>query len=642
VARGKLGKTLGDLVAVAICPALIMALVGSLVFFLVEVLYVGQYQGSLLFILFCYVFGTVLTARIAATHAIAERAGLYGAILSLLTWFGLQRYVEYPANSEAAEYAWAAHIGWLALIWWCAHRLVWDCTVIDERQDASGAGLLQKAGLEENPEEEVAAAAPPPEAEPPRPEKGPALVAWWRRFRRYREERRRRPHTPGVWVVYFSLAALPLFGVGQSLIPPSAVGRQQRAFWLLCVYVASGLGLLLTTCYLGLRRYLRQRKLEMPRAMTGAWLLMGVTLIVVFLVVGALLPRPAAEYALVEVPWLARSRDHDASRWAVQNFDAGKNEGRAGPEAGKDEEAKAAGSRGEPKEQGGSGEKGKGGSKASAKGSGPSKQKGDGGGPKADSQKGNPSSEKAEAKGAPKGAAKTERPEPSGKGERPPEKGKQERQGEKSPPGKGSSGKAPAPTPPRPDVVPSWTTQLAVALKWLVLGVFALVIGFLVLRALLRFLANFTSWARWLLEFFRNFWQGLWPVRRDRDGAEVVREQGPAPVPFTSFADPFLSGRARRMSAEELVRYSFDALQAWAREHDLPRQTGETPLEYAERLSMEVPPLGAEVRRLAGYYVGLAYAGSDLPEDGREALQQFWQALREVAEGAQAVGAAGG
>ena len=31
---------------------------------------------------------------------------------------------------------------------------------------------------------------------------------WWQRF----VERRRRPHAPGVWVIYFSLAALPLFG----------------------------------------------------------------------------------------------------------------------------------------------------------------------------------------------------------------------------------------------------------------------------------------------------------------------------------------------------------------------------------------------------------------------------------------------
>ena len=45
-------KTLADYVAIAISPALIMALVGSLVFFLLEVVYQGRYQGSLQHILF--------------------------------------------------------------------------------------------------------------------------------------------------------------------------------------------------------------------------------------------------------------------------------------------------------------------------------------------------------------------------------------------------------------------------------------------------------------------------------------------------------------------------------------------------------------------------------------------------------------
>ena len=39
-------------------------------------------------------------------------------------------------------------------------------------------------------------------------------------------------------------------------------------FRLLVIYVASGMALLLATSFLGLRRYLRQRKLQMPLEMT--------------------------------------------------------------------------------------------------------------------------------------------------------------------------------------------------------------------------------------------------------------------------------------------------------------------------------------------------------------------------------------
>src|SRR5262249_27704035 len=131
--------------------------------------------------------------------------------------------------------------------------------------------------------------------------------SWWDKFL----ERRRRPHAPGVWVVYFSLAALPIFGIGQAFIPGTNVGSRQYAFVLLCVYVASAMGLLLTTSFLGLRRYLRQRRLEMPLTMAGTWLVTGAVLIAGLLVFTALLPRPNAEYAISQLPFAATSSEHD-------------------------------------------------------------------------------------------------------------------------------------------------------------------------------------------------------------------------------------------------------------------------------------------------------------------------------------------
>src|SRR5205085_5502980 len=134
-------KTRAHYVAIAISPALIMALVGSLVFFLVEVLYVGDYQARLLWILFFFVFGAVLVARVSMTAGIEERATVYGLILRVLTWIALQMYVEYPRASPAAAFGWAINIELIAIIWWSSHRLTWDCTLIDEDVDASGAGL---------------------------------------------------------------------------------------------------------------------------------------------------------------------------------------------------------------------------------------------------------------------------------------------------------------------------------------------------------------------------------------------------------------------------------------------------------------------------------------------------------------------
>ena len=60
----KLYMTNADYVAIAISPALIMALVGSLVYFLIEVMYVGEYQARLNYAFALFVFAAVLIARI--------------------------------------------------------------------------------------------------------------------------------------------------------------------------------------------------------------------------------------------------------------------------------------------------------------------------------------------------------------------------------------------------------------------------------------------------------------------------------------------------------------------------------------------------------------------------------------------------
>ena len=62
---------------------------------------------------------------------------------------------------------------------------------------------------------------------------------------RYRDAQRKK-HTPGTWVIYFSLAALPLFGLGQTLIPAADSDRRQASFWFLATYVAYAAALCLS------------------------------------------------------------------------------------------------------------------------------------------------------------------------------------------------------------------------------------------------------------------------------------------------------------------------------------------------------------------------------------------------------------
>jgi hypothetical protein len=634
----RLKQSFADYVAIAISPALLIALIGSLVFFLIEVLYSGVYQGRLQWILFFYVFGIVLASRVGMTEGIANRSGLYALVLSALTWVGLLIYVKFPPENPAAPLAPFINGGLILLAWWCAYKLTWDCTNIHEDMEVPGEGLLQASGLEKVKPD-------PREPEPAEPEPGPTeekaakkedgLAAWWERMQRYLS-RKGKKRTPGVWVVYFSLAALPMFGLGQSLIPPEDDGRRRYTFWLLTVYVASGLGLLLTTCFLGLRRYLRQRRLKMPAAMTGTWLTVGGAMAAVLLLAGALMPRPQSEYPLIDLG-RADSGERSASKYATKGDSPGKGEGRTGsdPKGGKG-----------GKDGNGQGEKGNGeGAKGKAEG-GKGKEQGDGSGGKQQGDKGSGGEQKGkesrdgDKSGGEKSSAQPKSRDPN----RQPDRAKQAEQknenardGEKKDGDSRSSSDTRSGSSSSPPSMSGVVAALAKFLKWVVFGVLAALLLFFLFRSGLQFLANFTEWARNLLEWLNNFWASLfggWGARGEGGGEEAVAA-GPRkapPKPFSAFANPFVTGNAERWSAKELLRYSFEALEAWARERDLGRHPGETPLEFAGRVGGEVPALEADVRRLVSLYARALYAAGELPANTPEPVRQFWLRLEAVAE----------
>ena len=66
---------------IALSPALIMMLVGSLCFFLIEVFYRGKMEGSVRWVMFWFVVGIVLVGRIAIEKS-SEYAALYGIAYS--------------------------------------------------------------------------------------------------------------------------------------------------------------------------------------------------------------------------------------------------------------------------------------------------------------------------------------------------------------------------------------------------------------------------------------------------------------------------------------------------------------------------------------------------------------------------------
>ena len=608
------GQTAVDYVTIVFSPALIMGLVGSLVFFLLEVFYRhdGPWKERLQWILFLYVFGAVLVSRISMMSEIASRHWWYGSILALLTYVGLQQFVDYPPGVK--EVSFVVNAGLVALVWWCAHRLTWDCTNVDEEAEVSGEGVLQAAGLAATEGEEK--------------EEVTDDKTLWQRWKEY-QQRRAKNRTLGVWVVYFSLAALPIFGLGQSLIPLTAPDRRAFTFWLMTVYVGCGLGLLLTTCFLGLRRYLRQKRLRMPAAMTTAWLSAGGLLIAGLLLVGALLPRPYAEYSLTDAFTQAGSKKREASKFAMKGDSPA--EGKGQPGQG-DPNAKDAGKVGEKgkgpgQDKNGKGEQGKGQDKDGKSSQGNDNQKDGKGGNdtqkdragKAPEQKGDKGDKADRANGK----------EKQGEGEK---GGKQEKDAAK---GMKEMEKGQANNPSNAlSSVQQFLQRVAPWLKWIVFAVLAVLVLVAVLRGGLAWMANFSTWAKGLLDAWRKFWERFFggaKAGEQEEGDDAVEKEIDRRLPFSSFSNPFQSGRAERLSAQQLVRYSFAALEAWARERGLERRPDETALEFADRLGEEVPALQAEARRLAQMHARAEYAAGNLPAGATEALRAFWEKLDRVA-----------
>src|SRR5262245_25723148 len=127
MAAEKPAPTAADYLASAVSPALVMVMVGSLVYFLVEVLYVGDYSDRLNWILGFFVFAIVLIARMTLRNDTSAPAALYGIGLAVPTWIALQMFVEYP-KGPLATLSWVINVALMGVVWWAAHKLTKDCT----------------------------------------------------------------------------------------------------------------------------------------------------------------------------------------------------------------------------------------------------------------------------------------------------------------------------------------------------------------------------------------------------------------------------------------------------------------------------------------------------------------------------------
>jgi len=332
-----------DYTLIALNPALVVLMVSAVLCFLVEVFYPPDMQGRMSFIAFCFSLGTVCVTRISIELGSKHALG-YGLALAVVTLLAANKFIEF--SGFWASFGFLLNVLLIAAAWYASYKLTWDSTVLEEERLGDGRGLLETAGLESGRGD---AQQPAPDAiaqdkksqEFAQPEPQPE----WDLLGGAGDSspaRQRKTHPHGVWVVYCTLAALPIFGLGQGVLQDDASRRS--ALWLFCQFLASAMALLATTSLIGIRRYLRRRNLTMPADMTVTWLATGAVIVLGVMLAALALPRPGAEVSFL--PHSLAAKNLRPNRWGtfqpVQTSDAssGKQSTGQGDATGKSERGK--------------------------------------------------------------------------------------------------------------------------------------------------------------------------------------------------------------------------------------------------------------------------------------------------------------
>ena len=631
-------NTLADYVVIGFSPVLLVGLLTCLVWFLLEMLYTGRSSVSagealwqLRYILFWFVMAVVLITRLSLTDS-GTKAIIYGLILGLVVTFATLTFVKIPVDGPLGRLGLLVPPALLALTWVCAHWITKDCTHISEDEEDESANV----GVMDQLQDKRTAQIDDPLADT-------AQGRWMADYQQERAKERRK-HAPGTLVVYFSLAALPLFGLGQAIIPRTDPDGRRYIFWLLVGYVGCGLGLLMTTTFLGLRRYMYLRKLRMPRTMTGTWLGLGAATVVLLLLVGAFLPRPDG-FITFRTPlewWKSSSEEEEdeeeASNYAVTGGKAGQGEGSGqGEGGGKDEGGQqggqhdpnaagvAGGQRGQGNQSGGGQQQG-----GNQPQSGQDQQGAQRGGQPRGEQRQGQDGQQGQQRGqqGQQGQQGQNPNDPNRQPNQPQDQGnrpgggadpRQEREGARSGARsrQGQRGQQRNRASKPSSSAESPLMNFLEKLFWIVVvlgGLFAL------------FWYRRQIWA-WLQQFLRN---PLAWFRREPVAAAPAAPVETPPRPFSSFRNPFNNPSAFP-NTEVIVQYSFDALQSWAYDHRLPRRADETPLEFADRFGGTFRDLEPGSQRLANLYSLVTYARSQPTEPAMQALREFWGQMEKAA-----------
>lgn len=576
-------QSMSSILLEVIGPALIMLMVGSLVFFLIEVFYRGPHTGRLCWVFGLFTFASVLVSRVSIESG-KERGMIFGFALGLAAFMTSFTLVEFE-GALATVLEPILLISFICVVMWSASKLTWDCTVIDKSRDSSATGIteLVRRRFQGDVDSTSATNQESNRSEASDAQAGNLIRALFR-------SRGERKNTPGIWVFYFSMAAIPIFGLGQWFVAPSSNGSYLWVVFLFAVYLAAGLGLMMTTSLLGLQRYLRKRDTFMPPEIARTWLAIGGAVALVVLAIVLVFPRPNATAALEKgLSWFS-SPNRGSSEMALgEDGQEEKDSARAqkSSEDGKktSADAKTKSTAGNQKdadrtESGGNDGKGK---------QGKSK----------DGKDGNQEGEKDSGKQS----GDKQRTSSSNRGN------------QKSNSKQGQSKQRKGPNNSSHPNSPQFLRNLSQMATWITYALAA--IAAIVLLVLFR---------KEIASFFQSLFQ-----RQEKDESEssrvVVSQPRPRPPPFEQFRSPFGSN-ASGMPPEKIVEYTFRALESWAFEQGIERTQDQTPHEFSAQLKRLGGNIGRTTEDLSNLLGKNLFGKRKIRVEELEPLKELWNLMQ--------------
>ncbi len=554
----KLRPTSFDYALAALSPVLIILMIGSLVYFLITTLYQGDFHARLMWILGLFTMASVLITRIAIEQSRAQSLTYLG-LLSAATLFVAPRF--FVLEGILAPLSIPILIGFLALIVFLADRITMDCTSVDDAQDSHGYGLLQSLGLLKRSD---SVSANPESAD----NKG-------------------RNHNPGVWILYFALLALPIFGLGQFFLPS---GQAQRiALGCLVIYLSAALALLVMISLLSLRQYVRQRDVEMQTGMSWSWLASGIGSVLGLVVLMAILPLPMLGTSNWELPFKLSSRDDmTSSKWGWGNEGVKQQQPQGQQPQGQQPQGQ------QPQGQQPQGQQPQG---QQPQGQQPQGQQPQGQQPQGQQRQGQ-QLQGQQSQGQQSQGQQPQGQQPQG----------QQPQGQQ-PQGQQPQGQQPATPPPQQNWKPptiDW--NLGATLRWLIIATLALI-------ALVYGVKYFRQWLSW-------FGQGQ--QEESVSASSTVTDSTPS-LRFCEIENPF---RAHRNDPDAIVRSLFQAVSIWGKEHRVARTEDETPDEYSRRLGRKYSEIAESLTSLGLMVSRMAYAKKSIPRQDAMSLESLWEWLK--------------